>query len=130
MPAQKISSSLQGASACPGDRINFTCITYSSSILAWQSNYYLGKGGQVDFLSNDQEGKVEPSNIVPNTIAILNSISMENERTDITSTFSVIAPTDSTDDSRVINVTCINVDIGTKKTINFSLAGMFTPVIN
>lgn len=124
MPSQEINSSLQGASACPGDRINFTCTTYNSSIQAWQSDYFLGKGVQAEFLSLDQEGKVI---IGSSANATLNSISIVNESIIINSTFSIIAPTDL---RRILNVTCFNIGIGTKTTENVSLAGMFIPVTN
>ena len=44
----------------------------------------------------------------------------------------IVAEVNSGDDSREQNVSCINVDIGTRQTISFELAGpgMFTPNVS
>ena len=45
LPAQEVNSS--GLTACPGDMLSFTCETRDSPILVWQSDYYIGIGGEL-----------------------------------------------------------------------------------
>ena len=127
-PAQEVTSSLQGADVCPGDRINFTCTAYSSSILAWQSKKYLGTGVQVEFLSANPEGTKHSK---ANTSAVLDSVSSENGTANITSTMLIVVEMNSVVDSREQSVSCINVDIGTRQIVSFEVAGpgIFTLII-
>ena len=122
--------SLQRQYACPGDRISFVCTTRSSSILAWNSNEYIGHHGeQLEILSVYEQGRSITSDSNPNTSAVLDSTSTKNGRTDITSTLSIVVLTNLIGGSREHTVTCINVSIGTRETITFSVASMFTPIL-
>lgn len=115
-----MNSSLQGPYACPGESIKFVCITRNSSTLVWKSKEYLGNGELITFILLDWQGTRYESLNNPDSSAILDSISTVNGSIDITSTFSIVVSSDLSD---IQMVTCINVDIGTRKTINFMVAG-------
>ena len=120
-PAQELSVSLQGPYACPGDQINFTCTTRSSTIQAWKSKQYIGGGAQLEFLSVDQPGTLRESAINPNASAVLVSVNVtENGITVIISTLSVVVSANLGD---IHQVTCINVNTGTRETFSLTVAG-------
>ena len=62
---------------CPEEKVNFTCTTRETMILAWTSNEYIGN--QLEFNSRDNVDEIRRGAIDSNTIAILVSKSVEND---------------------------------------------------
>lgn len=65
-----LTSTLEGSQSCTGEEITFTCTTGAPS-LCWQSDQYIGTGGQLEVLCADNIGKTYQSKIYPNTVAKL-----------------------------------------------------------
>ena len=110
-------------SACPGDRLNFTCRTRDSPILAWSSDEYIGQNNPLEFLIIDDPGVVRLSSVDPNTVAVLMSVSYENGIPIITCNLSIAVLSSIVDHNH--SVMCMNVGVGTMHITTFTHAGMY-----
>lgn len=70
---QRISSTLlDGGHGCPGQRVNFTCTTSGSLVLAWRSDEYIGpNGAELEFTSADGVNSTMTSRFNSDTVATL-----------------------------------------------------------
>ena len=104
-------------SVCPGEEVNFTCVTRGSLIIAWLSDEYIGAGGtRVEFAAVDV-GKSQEIN--PNTVAILVSAEVINGTRILTSQLMVTAMSEYLNPS----VTCLHVGHLINMTISFVVSG-------
>ena len=66
-----VSTVPNGARVYVGQPITIACTTSGTQILAWESNEYIGSGGQLAFGPGDRPGRVINSEIQDNTFAVL-----------------------------------------------------------
>lgn len=114
----------QGLYACPGDRLNFTCETRDSQVLAWSSDEYIGQNQQIEFLSFETEGTVRHSSVDPSIVAMLTNVSQQNGTMMIKCNLSITVLESISHQKH--SIACINVGIGTQDVTTFYLAGTYT----
>ena len=102
----------------PGDNVTFTCTTINSSIIAWSSEEYIGRGGVRLDLSAVTHS--ESSQISTATAVLLNTGSNGEGAIVLTSALSLIAK-----GIPYISVTCINIGRETNSTITQNVLGMY-----
>ena len=105
--------------ACPGDIVQFECVTIDSQSLAWMSETYIGPGATVLFSYGSPINVPEKSSGI--NFAMLMNTSRETGRIQLTSMLSITVLENIKD--QLHSVTCLNVDIQTTTTISFQLAG-------
>ena len=107
------SSVPSGSPVYPEQPITITCTTRNSQILAWESDEYIGGGGQVVFTSNNLPDSIDTSR--NGALAILISVTTNNGEPIIQSELLINITTRSSS-SRVM---CRNVDNGETDTVVF-----------
>ena len=107
--------------ACPGDIVQFECVTIDSQSLAWMSEYYIGPRATVPFSYGSPINIREESPGI--NFAMLMNTSRETGRIQLTSMLSITVLESIKDQSH--SVTCLNVDIQTTTTVSFQLAGRY-----
>ena len=60
-----------GSSVYADQQITITCRVRGTQVIAWQSDEYLGPGGQLAFGPSDQIGKIVNSQVMDQTFALL-----------------------------------------------------------
>lgn len=98
---------------CPGDTRTFTCKTWGSRSLAWESVRYIGLNGSLQFSSSDEVGSIE-SNKNPEVNAAAN-LTMNNNVNGVTILESelMITVVDNilTGHEKRHYFTCLNIDL-------------------
>ena len=104
---------------CPGDQVNFTCVTRGSDIIAWISKEYIDRGGtRVEFAAfNEGETmRFGQSTVVTLVNAdIVNGIRVLISRLTITVSSDYLNP----------SVTCLHVGLLINATVFFMVPGEF-----
>ena len=113
-----------GNSVRPGDNVTFMCTTIDSSIIAWSSDEYIGRGGlrlQLSAVTQRDKSQVSPDTV---TAILLNSSNNSEGDIVLTSALSLIAR----GTPYIISVTCINTGSGREinSTIRLNISGMYT----
>lgn len=108
---------------CPGDFLTFSCEIRDSSILAWESDEYIGRHGKrLEFLSAEPAGTTKSSGGDSEVVATLidsyseNGIQVLNSKLTVTELFQ--------HHDGVIEVVCVNVGLDTKKALGLTGKGM------
>ena len=106
---------------CPGDVVNITCVTRTSSILAWTSDEYIEKGGtQLVFATFNNVGDRKSSPINNNTFATLTAKFYEGTVPVLESQLHIIVSSTTTSST----VTCLHITYGTSTAISIRALGM------
>ena len=113
-----IKSASSGTVVHPGDDVTFECTTVDSSIIAWSSDEYIGRGGiKLELIANDTS--VHTSQITTATAVLFNTSYNSNGAILLMSTLTLTA-------KRISNfsVTCFNIGRGTNISITVNVSGM------
>ena len=113
------STLIRGRFALPQQEVMFTCETKNSSILEWQSNEYIGSGGDIIPVYSVGSRDFITSGGNPTTYARRISVMIENGVTIIVSQLYIMA----SEQFPVSAVTCRINGQGPSKTITFSTTG-------
>lgn len=106
--------------ALPGQRVVFTCIARNATILEWQSDEYIGRGGDNIQIYNVGDRVNVTSFINENTYATRDSVTVENGVTVIVSRLFIIA----LEQFPLSSITCGINGHGLRQTISFNTTGM------
>ena len=118
-PDPRINSSLplEGI-ACPGERVNFTCVTLDSTNQTWTSDTYTG-GEHIHIEHILPVGQPKNSTLFPNTSAELVSESEVNGRLQLVSRLTVTVPESATGQIHTVTCFCSNEN---SRRISFQVA--------
>ena len=104
---------------CPGDNVTFTCTTIGSSIIAWSSDEYIGRGGvRLELFANATSR--ESSQISNATAVLLNTTYNSEGDIVLTSALSLIAM-----GTPYVSVTCVNIGRETNSNTKLNVSGMY-----
>ena len=103
-------------SVCPGEQLNFTCVTMGSLIIGWEGEY-IGARSRVEFAAVDLDETIQ---INHNTLATLVSSDYINGTRVLTSRLMITVSRDYQNPS----VTCLHVGSLINASISFSLLGI------
>ena len=119
-PSPKLNSTLQGVSACPGDRHKFECTALYSHNITWTSDEYIG--GRMVVTSTSPIGTpLKASGNYTDTYAVLDNEGQVNGGLQLTSSlYIVISPSIM---ERNHTITCLNGDLETQQSVTFRMAG-------
>ena len=118
-PFPKISSTLQGVSACPGESHQFECRASYSHNIEWTSDEYIG--GRMEITSSSPIRTPLQSSGNTDTYAMLESLESVNGGLQLTSLLNIVISPSLREQNHTI--TCLNVDLGTQQSITFQMAG-------
>ena len=104
-----------GQSACPEENITFTCIVKGAHSLLWSSDEYIGAGEELDFTTEDQEGRKKYSDANPDTYATLINVVKSGEAS-LESELHIRSNQSS-------RVSCKTGNAGSKQSYNFTVLG-------
>ena len=104
----------------PGDNVTFMCTTIGSSIIAWSSDEYIGRGGvRLELFANATSRE---SSQISNATAVLLSTTYNSEGDIVlTSALSLVVM----ETPYNISVTCVNIGRETNSTIRLNVLGMY-----
>ena len=109
-----------GDSVRPGDDVTIMCTTIGSSIIAWSSDEYIGRGGvRLELFANATSR--ESSQISNATAVLLNTSYSSEGDIVLTSALSLIIM----ETPYNISVTCVNIGRETNSTIRLNVLGMY-----
>ena len=118
-PSPKLNSTLQGVSACPGERHQFVCTLYSHSIV-WRSDEYIGDH-MMEISSSLQIGTPLHDSRNIETYAVLERAEQVNGGLQLTSMLTVVILPSLREQNHT--VTCLNRDLGTQQSMTFQISG-------
>ena len=121
-PAQAVNCTLrQNFYACPGDTLYITCATKDTHSLSWISEDYIGNA-HLNISSHYHHRDLNYSD--SRVVAMLSNMSTANDTLLLTSTLIItVLPSVL---NHMHSITCLNVDIGTRSSVLFEMAGMCT----
>ena len=103
--------------------ITITCIAWGTQILAWESDEYIGHGGQLAFGPGDMEGTIAGSDVMEQTYAILTrSRAMDDNSKPQLPIESQLHLT-VVSKYQTFTITCRNVDLGLADSITYHISG-------
>ena len=105
--------------------ITITCATYRTHVLAWESDKYIGPGGQLVFASSTTVGMIRDSEIMNQTFAILTGVTTEGGEVQLESQLHLtVSPKHQN-----FTIVCKNVDQDLADNVTFHTSGEGTFVI-
>ena len=101
--------------------ITISCMTSGTKLLAWESNEYIGPGGQLAFGSEYMEGMRLNNEIMNHTFVILTRVVTESAELQLESQLHLTV----TPKHRTFTIICRNVDQDLAENITFYIRGEY-----